>query len=81
MIGRDGLLGCLSLIGPTSAWSGDDGLLTSRGAAACAIVLAREFASIAARREIELNVLDEVLDGALRNESTLLQQGGGLGTI
>ena len=79
VIGRDGLLGCLSLIGPTSAWSGDDGMVTSRGAAACAIVLAREFASIAARREIELNVLDEVLDGALRNESTLLQQGRRLG--
>jgi purine catabolism regulator len=79
VIGRDGLLGCLSLIGPTSAWSGDDGLITSRGAAACAIVLAREFASIAARREIELNVLDEVLDGALRNEATLLQQGRRLG--
>lgn len=79
VIGRDGLLGCLSLIGPTSAWSGDDGLITSRGAAACAIVLAREFASIAARREIELNVLDEVLDGALRNETTLLQQARRLG--
>jgi hypothetical protein len=79
VIGRDGLLGCLSLIGPASAWSGEDGLITSRGAAACAIVLAREFASIAARREIELNVLDEVLDGALRNETTLLQQGRRLG--
>ena len=79
VIGRDGLLGCLSLVGPISAWSGDDGLITSRGAAACAIVLAREFASIAARREIELNVLDEVLDGALRNDSTLLQQASRLG--
>jgi purine catabolism regulator len=79
VIGRDGLLGCLSLIGPAGAWSGEDALLASRGAAACAIVLAREYASIAARREIELNVLDEVLDGALRNEATLLQQARRLG--
>jgi purine catabolism regulator len=79
VIGRDGLLGCLSLIGPAGAWSGDDALLASRGAAACAIVLARELASVAARREIELNVLDEVLDGALRNETTLLQQARRLG--
>jgi PucR family transcriptional regulator, purine catabolism regulatory protein len=79
VIGRDGLLGCLSLIGPAGSWSSDDAMLASRGAAACAIVLAREYASIAARREIELNVLDEVLDGALRNETTLLQQARRLG--
>jgi PucR family transcriptional regulator, purine catabolism regulatory protein len=79
VIGRDGLLGCLSLIGTAGAWSSEDALLASRGAAACAIVLAREYASIAARREIELNVLDEVLDGALRNEATLLQQARRLG--
>lgn len=79
VIGRDGLLGCLSLIGPVGAWSSQDAMLASRGAAACAIVLAREYASIAARREIELNVLDEVLDGALRNETTLLQQARRLG--
>jgi len=79
VIGRDGLLGCLSLIGPAGGWSSDDALLASRGAAACAIVLARELASVAARREIELNVLDEVLDGALRNEATLLQQARRLG--
>jgi purine catabolism regulator len=79
VIGREGLLGSLSLIGPVGSWTGDDALLASRGAAACAIVLAREFASIAARREIELNVLDEVLDGALRNEATLLQQARRLG--
>jgi purine catabolism regulator len=36
--------------------------------------MAREYATLAARREIELNVLDEVLDGALRSEVTLLQQ-------
>jgi len=79
VIGRDGLLGCLSLVGPAGVWSGDDALLASRGAAACAIVLARELASVAARREVELNVLDEVLDGALRNEATLLQQARRLG--
>ena len=79
VIGREGLLGCLSLIGPSGTWSGDDSMLASRGAAACAIVLARESASIAARREIELNVLDEVLDGALRNEATLIQQARRLG--
>lgn len=79
VIGRDGLLGCLSLIGPVSGWSGDDALFASRGAAACAIVLAREYASIAARREVELTVLDEILDSALRNELSLLQQAKRLG--
>jgi purine catabolism regulator len=41
--------------------------------------MAREYATLAARREIELNVLDEVLDGALRSEVTLLQQAKRLG--
>lgn len=79
VIGRDGLLGTLSLIARRGATGLDDGLLASRGAAACSIVLGREHAGIAARREIELNVLDEVLDGALRNEVTLLQQARRLG--
>jgi purine catabolism regulator len=54
-------------------------MLASRGAAACAVVLAREQAAASARREIELNVLDEILDGALRSEVTLLQQAKRLG--
>ena len=50
-----------------------------RGAAACAVVLAREQAAATVRREVELDVLDEVLDGALRSEATLLQQAKRLG--
>ncbi len=79
VIGREGLLGTLSLIARRGAAGLDDGLLASRGAAACSIVFGREHAGMAARREIELNVLDEVLDGALRNEVTLLQQASRLG--
>jgi purine catabolism regulator len=73
IIGRDGLLGSLSLIltGPETP---EDMVLTSRGAAACAMALAREQAAATARRELELNVLDEVLDGALRSEVSLMQQ-------
>ena len=74
VIGRDGLLGTLSMLVPAGESSSAAGTLTSRGAAACAVVMAREYAALAARREIELNVLDEVLDGALRSEVTLLQQ-------
>jgi purine catabolism regulator len=74
VIGRDGLLGTLSMLVPTGEPSSNAGTLISRGAAACAVVMAREYAALAARREIELNVLDEVLDGALRSEVTLLQQ-------
>jgi PucR family transcriptional regulator, purine catabolism regulatory protein len=79
IIGRDGLLGGLSLIVPAPQGLAIDGILASRGAAACAVVLAREQAAAGARREIELNVLDEILDGALRSEVTLLQQAKRLG--
>jgi purine catabolism regulator len=79
IIGRDGLLGILSLLVPGRQESPEDALLASRGAAACAVVLARERAAAAARQELELNVLDEVLDGALRSEVSLLQQATRLG--
>jgi purine catabolism regulator len=74
IIGRDGLLGSVSLIVPRGQAAPEDGLAGGRGAAACAVVLAREQAAASARREVELHVLDEVLDGALRSETTLLQQ-------
>jgi purine catabolism regulator len=79
IIGREGLLGSLSLLLNGSDDQGDDALVASRGAAACAVALAREQAAASARREIELNVLDEVLDGALRSEVSLLQQAKRLG--
>ncbi len=78
IIGRDGLLGILSLL-PGRHHSAEDALLASRGAGASAVVLARERAAAAARQELELNVLDEVLDGALRSEVSLLQQATRLG--
>ncbi|MFM9108630.1 MAG: helix-turn-helix domain-containing protein [Chloroflexota bacterium] len=79
VIGRDGLLGSISLLTPAGRASAEDGQATARGAAACSIVLAREQAAATVRREVELNVLDEVLDGALRSETTLLQQARRLG--
>jgi purine catabolism regulator len=79
IIGRDGLLGSLTLIKRDRGVNAEETLFTSRGAAACAVVLAREQAAATARRELELNVLDEVLDGALRSEVSLLQQAKRLG--
>jgi purine catabolism regulator len=79
VIGRDGLLGSVSLIVPRGSATPEDAQVTARGAAACAVVLAREQAAATVRREVELDVLDEVLDGALRSESTLLQQAKRLG--
>ncbi|MEA2598833.1 MAG: PucR family transcriptional regulator, purine catabolism regulatory protein [Thermomicrobiales bacterium] len=79
IIVRDGLLGILSLLLPGQQELPEDAFLASRGAAACAVVLARERATAAARQELELNVLDEVLDGALRSEVSLLQQASRLG--
>ncbi|MGI9253918.1 MAG: PucR family transcriptional regulator, partial [Thermomicrobiales bacterium] len=79
VIGRDGLLGCISLLTLLNRTTAEDGQATARGAAACSIVLAREQAAATVRREVELNVLDEVLDGALRSEATLLQQARRLG--
>lgn len=79
VIGRDGLLGSVSLIIPIAQVSPEDNVLASHGAAACAVVLAREQAAASVRREVELNVLDEVLDGALRSEVSLLQQARRLG--
>ena len=79
VIGRDGLLGTISLVIPKGTPTAEDAEATARGAAACAVVLAREQAAATARREVELHVLDEVLDGALRSESTLIQQARRLG--
>ncbi len=79
VIGRDGLLGSVSLIVPRGRATPEDAQVTARGAAACAVVLAREQAAATVRREVELHVLDEVLDGALRSEATLLQQARRLG--
>jgi len=79
VIGRDGLLGSVSLIAPRGSATPEDAQVTARGAAACAVVLAREQAAATVRREVELDVLDEVLDGALRSEATLLQQAKRLG--
>jgi len=72
--GREGLLGSVTLFVKEGEESVEDGVLASRGAAACAVTLSREHAAAGARREIELNVLDEILDGALRSEVSLLQQ-------
>jgi purine catabolism regulator len=79
VIGRDGLLGSVSLIVPRGRATPEDAQVTARGAAACAVVLAREQAAATVRREVEVHVLDEVLDGALRSEATLLQQAKRLG--
>jgi purine catabolism regulator len=79
VIGRDGLLGSVSLLVPRGSEASEDGMITSRGAAACAVVLARDQAAANVRREVELNVLDEVLDGALRSEVSLRQQARRLG--
>lgn len=79
VMGRDGLLGCISLVVAGPSASAEDGQATARGAAACSIVLAREQAAATVRREVELHVIDEVLDGALRSEATLLQQARRLG--
>jgi purine catabolism regulator len=79
VIGRDGLLGSVSLVVPRGRATPEDAQVTARGSAACAVVLAREQAAATVRREVELHVLDEVLDGALRSEATLLQQARRLG--
>lgn len=77
--GRDGLLGNLSIFAPTGAERPEDTILASRGAAASAVTLTREVATANVRREVELNVLDEMLDGALRSEVSLVQQAQRLG--
>jgi len=79
VIGRDGLLGSVSLFAREDDEVVEDGMLASRGAAASAVTLSREQAAASARQEIELNVLDEILDGALRSEVSLLQQSQRLG--
>ena len=79
VIGRDGLLGSVSLLMPRGTETAEDAVVASRGAAACAVVLAREHAAASVRREVELHVLDEVLDGALRSEVSLMRQAKRLG--
>jgi purine catabolism regulator len=79
ILGRDGHLGLLSLLIGSPTATPDELALASRGAAASAIVLGREHAAAVARQELELNVLDEILDGALRSEISLIQQARRLG--
>lgn len=77
--GRHGLLGSISLLLLSRDERPEDTILLSRSAAAAAVTLAQEHATTAARREVELNVLDELLDGALRSEIALAQQAERLG--
>lgn len=77
--GRHGLLGSVSMLIPTQEERPEDTILLSRAAAASAVTMAQELATHAARREVELNVLDELLDGALRSEIALAQQAERLG--
>jgi purine catabolism regulator len=79
ILGREGYLGLLSLLIGNQEASQEERALASRGAAASAIVLGREQAAAVARQELELNVLDEILDGALRSEISLIQQARRLG--
>lgn len=77
--GRAGLLGSISILIPSQKERPEDTILISRAAAALAVTMAQEQATTAARREVELNVLDELLDGALRSEIALAQQAERLG--
>lgn len=77
--GRNGLLGSINMLIPTQEERPEDTILLSRAAAASAVTMAQEQATTAARREVELNVLDELLDGALRSEIALAQQAERLG--
>ncbi len=77
--GRNGLLGSVSLLTRTDDERPEDTILASRAAAAAAVTLAQEQATAHVRREVELNVLDEMLDGALRSEVALVQQAQRLG--
>src|SRR5690606_35996331 len=79
VIGRDGLLGSVTLVAPIEGVVPEDNVLAGRGAAACAVVLAREQAAASVRLDVEVNVLDEVLDAALRTEVSRLQQARRLG--
>lgn len=79
ILGRDGNLGLLSMLIGSPTATPEERALASRGAGASAIVLAREHAAAVARQELELNVLDEILDGALRSEISLIQQARRLG--
>lgn len=77
--GRSGLIGSISMLLPAQEERPEDTILISRAAAASAVMMATEQATSAARREVELNVLDELLDGALRSEIALAQQAERLG--
>lgn len=77
--GRHGLLGSISMLLQAHEERPEDTTLLSRTAAASAVTMAQEQATTAARREVELNVLDELLDGALRSEIALAQQAERLG--
>ena len=67
IIGRDGLGRAIDSARRNSPGVSETSL-ASRGAAACAVVMAREHAAAVATGEPELNVLDWILDGALRSE-------------
>lgn len=76
---RNGLLGNVSLLAPADDERSEDAVFASRAATALAVALAREQVAANVRREVELNVLDEMLDGALRSEISLSQQARRLG--
>ncbi len=61
VVGREGVAGFLSLLGETRRFGEVDRLAVARGAAACAIELARRQAAIDAQDQLQIGVVDELL--------------------
>ncbi len=61
IVGREGVAGFLSLLSETRRFSEVDRLAVARGAAACAIELARRQAAIDAQDQLQIGVVDELL--------------------
>lgn len=63
VMAKTSIAGYLSLIGESRRLGEVDRLAVARGAAACAIELARQHAALAAQDELQISVVDELLAG------------------
>ena len=79
IIARNGVAGFISLVAPPAEMVELDRLAVGRGAAACAIELARQQAALDAQDQLQIGVLGELLAGGLADEEAVRERALRLG--
>ena len=79
IVARGDVAGFISLVAPPAELAELDGLAVARGAAACAIELARQQAALDAQDQLQIGVVDELLAGPVVDEVAMRERAVRLG--